>query len=80
MKTTENKAFRYIFVVLFIIIVLFAAFAIYFYYKLGNAERPNLIRAFVGIVMSTLATLVLLNGRRRGKGKTGKAYICKRNR
>lgn len=79
MKTTENKAFRYIFVFLFII-VLFAAFAIYFYYKSGNAERPNLITAFVGVVMSALTTLVLLNGRRRGKGKTGKAYICKRNR
>ena len=61
MKTTENKAFRYIFVFLFII-VLFAAFASYFYYKSDNAVGPNLITAFVGVVLSALVTLVLLNG------------------
>lgn len=56
-----NKTFRYIFVFLFII-VLFAAFASYFYYKSDNAVGPNLITAFVGVVLSALATLVLLNG------------------
>lgn len=61
MKTTVNRAFRYIFVFLFII-VLFAAFASYFYYKSDNAVGPNLITAFVGVVLSALVTLVLLNG------------------
>lgn len=66
MNTKRNKTYRYIFVVPFIIVLL-AALAIYFYYKLGYADEPNLIRAFVGVVMPALAMLVLLNGRQSGK-------------
>ncbi|MBR5357353.1 MAG: hypothetical protein IK121_10580, partial [Lachnospiraceae bacterium] len=44
------------------IIVLFTAVASYFYYKSDNAVGPNLITAFVGVVLSALVTLVLLNG------------------
>lgn len=61
MNKFQNKTFEYIFVFLFII-VLFTAVASYFYYKSDNAVGPNLITAFVGVVMSALVTLVLLNG------------------
>ena len=61
MSKFSNKTFYYVFVFLFIV-VLFTAIASYFYYKSDNAVGPNLITAFVGVVLSALATLVLLNG------------------
>lgn len=61
MSFVKNKTFEYVFVFLFII-VLFTAVASYFYYKSDNAVGPNLITAFVGVVLSALVTLVLLNG------------------
>ena len=61
MSFIKNKTFEYVFVFLFII-VLFTAVASYFYYKSDNAVGPNLITAFVGVVLSALVTLILLNG------------------
>ena len=61
MKDKGNKTFYYILIVL-IVIILFTAVASYFYYKSDNAVGPNLITAFVGVVLSALVTLVLLNG------------------
>ena len=61
MSFIKNKTFEYVFVFL-IIIVLFTAIASYFYYKSDNAVGPNLITAFVGVVISALVTLVLLKG------------------
>lgn len=61
MSFIKNKTFEYVFVFLFVI-VLFTAIASYFYYKSDNAVGPNLITAFVGVVLSALVTLVLLNG------------------
>ena len=61
MSFIKNKTFEYVFVFLFVI-VLFTAIASYFYFKSDNAVGPNLITAFVGVVMSALVTLVLLNG------------------
>ncbi len=61
MSFIKNKTFEYVFEFLFVI-VLFTAIASYFYYKSDNAVGPNLITAFVGVVLSALVTLVLLNG------------------
>ena len=44
------------------VIVVFTAFSSYFYWRSDNAVGPNLITAFVGVVISALVTLVLLNG------------------
>lgn len=56
-----NKTFKYISAFFFIIIIL-ATIASYFYWKSDNAVGPNLITAFVGVVLSALVTLVLLKG------------------
>lgn len=61
MNKLSNNTFKYVFVFL-IVIVLFTAVASYFYYKSDNAVGPNLITAFVGVVVSAMVTLVLLNG------------------
>ena len=53
MNKFRNKTFEYILVFL-TIIVLFTAVASYFYYKSDNAVGPNLITAFVGVVMSAI--------------------------
>ena len=42
--------------------VVVVAIASYFFLKSDNAVGPNLITAFVGVVMSALITLILLNG------------------
>lgn len=68
MNNFRNKTFEYILVFL-TIIVLFTAVASYFYYKSDNAVGPNLITAFVGVVMSALVTLVLLNGQTKDEEK-----------
>ena len=44
------------------VIVVFAALSSFFYWRSDNAVGPNLITAFVGVVISALVTLVLLNG------------------
>ena len=56
-----NKTFKYISAFFFIIIIL-ATIASYFYWKSDNAVGPNLITAFVGVVLSALVTLVFLKG------------------
>lgn len=48
--------------VLLCVIVVFAALSSFFYWRSDNAVGPNLITAFVGVVISALVTLVLLNG------------------
>lgn len=68
MKDKGNKTFNYILIVL-IVIILFTAVASYFYYKSDNAVGPNLITAFVGVVLSALVTLVLLNGQTKDEEK-----------
>ena len=76
MKDKGNKTFNYILIVL-IVIILFTAVASYFYYKSDNAVGPNLITAFVGVVLSALVTLVLLNGQTKDeeeKEKNIKVY------
>lgn len=42
--------------------IIVVAIASYFFLKSDNAVGPNLITAFVGVVMSALITLILLNG------------------
>lgn len=79
MNNFKNKAFEYLFVFL-IIIVLFTAIASYFYYKSDNAVGPNLITAFVGVVISAMVTLVLLNGQTKDeevKERNMKLYNAK---
>ena len=61
MNINSNKTFKYMGVVLCVIVV-FTAFSSYFYWRSDNAVGPNLITAFVGVVISALVTLVLLNG------------------
>ena len=61
MNINSNKTFKYMGVVLCVIVV-FAALSSFFYWRSDNAVGPNLITAFVGVVISALVTLVLLNG------------------
>ncbi len=68
MNNFNNKTFRYVFIFLFTIVLL-TAIASYFYYKSDNAFGPNLITAFVGVVLSAVATLVLLNGQTKDEEK-----------
>ena len=56
-----KKAFKYMGVV-FVIVGVFVAIASYKYLSSDNEVGPNLITAFVGVVISALVTLVLLNG------------------
>ncbi len=56
-----NKAFKYMGVV-FVIVGVFVAIASYKYLSSDNEVGPNLITAFVGVVISALVTLVLLSG------------------
>lgn len=56
-----KKAFKYMGVV-FVIVGVFVAIACYKYLSSDNEVGPNLITAFVGVVISALVTLVLLNG------------------
>lgn len=57
-----NKAVvKYMFIVLITILII-VAIASYRYLKSDNVLGPNLITAFVGVVVSALVTLVLLNG------------------
>lgn len=79
MNKLNNNTFKYVFVFL-IIIVLFTAVASYFYYKSDNAVGPNLITAFVGVVVSAMVTLVLLNGQTKDeeeKDRNIKLYNAK---
>ena len=79
MNKLNNNTFKYVFVFL-IIIVLFTAVASYFYYKSDNAVGPNLITAFVGVVVSAMVTLVLLNGQTKDeeeKDRNMKLYNAK---
>lgn len=61
MNINSNKTFKYMGVLLCVIVV-FAALSSFFYWRSDNAVGPNLITAFVGVVISALVTLVLLNG------------------
>ena len=49
-------------VIVFVTIFVLVAIASYFNYRYDNAVGPNLITAFVGVAVSALVTLVLLNG------------------
>lgn len=71
-----NKAFKYMGVV-FVIVGVFVAIASYKYLSSDNEVGPNLITAFVGVVISALVTLVLLNGQTKDeeeKEKNIKVY------
>ncbi len=64
------------------IIVVFAAFSSYFYWRSDNAVGPNLITAFVGVALSAVITLVLLNGQTKDeedKDRNIKMYSRKLN-
>ena len=79
MNINSNKTFKYMGVVLCVIVV-FTAFSSYFYWRSDNAVGPNLITAFVGVVISALVTLVLLNGQTKDeedKDRKMKLYNAK---
>ena len=74
-----KKAFKYMGVV-FVIVGVFVAIASYKYLSSDNEVGPNLITAFVGVVISALVTLVLLNGQTKDeevKERNMKLYNAK---
>ncbi len=66
-----NKVVKYMFIV-FITILVLVAIASYFNYRYDNAVGPNLITAFVGVAVSALVTLVLLNGQTKDEEEKDK--------
>ncbi len=66
-----NKVFKYMLIV-FITIFVLVAIASYFNYRYDNAVGPNLITAFVGVAVSALVTLVLLNGQTKDEEEKDK--------
>lgn len=56
-----KSIYRYLGIAL-IVVICFTAISTYFFLRSDNAVGPNLITAFVGVVLSALITLLLLNG------------------
>lgn len=56
-------------IIVFVTILVIVAIASYWYWKSDNAVGPNLITAFVGVAISALVTLVLLNGQTKEEEK-----------
>ena len=56
-----KSIYRYLGIAL-IVVICFTAISTYFFLSSDNAVGPNLITAFVGVVLSALITLLLLNG------------------
>ena len=70
--TQLKSIYRYLGIAL-VVVICFTAISTYFFLRSDNEVGPNLITAFVGVVLSALITLLLLNGQTKAEEEKQKS-------